>query len=410
MRRLILILTIILLAGSAFAADKLQIMESGKIKLEYLPTTDFSVETDPASPEDGQIWWNETEKLLKIADTNGVYSFNGTLTAWDTTPTAFSFIDVVNATTNSTYTSDPITVAGINHPAPISVSGDASAKYSVNNATATAVNGTVAAGDEVRAVVTSSAEAATAVNATVLIGGVSDAWSVTTAAVEEEPEPQEVVCNGTIINGDNESFEKGDGEFCTTGWTITASSGVDTYDDYWGNTGEHSLSLTDSSSSSEPHINTYFGTTTTTKYVRFYVNTTDIVAESTFSIGSFGKYATSGTTIGNITIKDVSSGGTERRILPSVAATEYFVFTDGDILRVEACGNDVGSSTSLTLRVYRKNGGEWVQLVSNVSNSEIVFNAVSDSLRYFNFYGASTSASPSVLYIDDVKFGDSWIG
>lgn len=182
MRRLILILTILLLAGSAFAADKLQIMEAGKIKLEYLPTTDFSVETDPSSPEDGQIWWNETTKQLKIADPLGVYEFNATaLTAWDTTPTAFSFTDVVNATTNSTYTSAPITVAGINHPAAISVSGDASAKYSINNATAVSTSGTVSSGDEVRAVVTSSASAATAVNATVTIGGVSDAFSVTTA-------------------------------------------------------------------------------------------------------------------------------------------------------------------------------------------------------------------------------------
>lgn len=182
MRRLILILTTLLLAGSAFAADKLQIMENGKIKLEYLPTTDFSVETDPTNATDGQMWWNETTKQLKVADPLGVYEFNATaLVAWDTTPTAFSFTDVTNATTNSTYTSAAITVAGINHPAAISVSGDASAKYSINNATATATNGTVSSGDEVRAVVTSSASAATAVNATVTIGGVSDAFSVTTA-------------------------------------------------------------------------------------------------------------------------------------------------------------------------------------------------------------------------------------
>jgi len=159
-------------------------MTGGKIDVDKLPTIDFSLETDPASPEDGRIWWNETEKLLKIADPSGVYTFNGTLAAWDTTPAAFSFTDVTNATTNSTYTSAAITVSGINHPAAISVSGDASAKYSVNNATATATNGTVESGDEVRAVVTSSASDATAVNATVTIGGVSDVFSVTTAAGE----------------------------------------------------------------------------------------------------------------------------------------------------------------------------------------------------------------------------------
>ena len=187
MKRLIFLLLALLVAGSAGAASKVQVMTNGTIDLDKLPTIDFSYETDPASPLDGQIWWNETEKVLKVADALGIYSFNATaLVAWDTTPSAFSFTDVVNATTNSTYTSDAITVSGINHPAAISVSGDATAKYSINNGIATAINGTVDPGDEVRAVVTSSASGATAVNATVTIGGggVSDAYSVTTAASE----------------------------------------------------------------------------------------------------------------------------------------------------------------------------------------------------------------------------------
>lgn len=182
-KRLIFILALLMLPVCAMAAVELDADEDGKIDIEYLPTTAFSVETDPSSPEDGQIWWNETTKQLKIADQLGVYEFNATaLTAWDTTPEAFSFTDVENATTSTVYTSDAITVSGINHAAVISVSGDASAKYSINNATAVSTNGTVSSGDEVRAVVTSSADASTAVNATVTIGGVSDVWSVTTEA------------------------------------------------------------------------------------------------------------------------------------------------------------------------------------------------------------------------------------
>jgi hypothetical protein len=183
MKRLILILATLLLCSSAWAATKVQVMTDGKIDVDKLPTIDFSLESDPASPEDGRIWWNETTKQLKVADTLGVYEFNATtLVEWDTTPAAFTFTDVVNATTETLYTSNAITVSGINHPAAISVSGDASAKYSVNSGTATAAAGTVTSGDEVRAVVTSSTSAATAVNATVTIGGVGDAFSVTTAA------------------------------------------------------------------------------------------------------------------------------------------------------------------------------------------------------------------------------------
>lgn len=184
MKRLIFLLLALVVACTAGAANTVQVMTNGTIDLDKLPTLDFSYETDPASPVDGQIWWNETTKQLKVADAAGVYEFNGTLVEWDTTPTAFSFTDVANATTATLYTSAPITVAGINHAAAISVSGDASAKYSINNATAVSTNGTVESGDEVRAVVTSSASDATEVNATVTIGGVSDVFGVTTAAAE----------------------------------------------------------------------------------------------------------------------------------------------------------------------------------------------------------------------------------
>jgi len=208
MKRLFLILATLLLCSSAWAATKVQVMTDGKIDVDKLPTIEFSLETDPASPEDGRIWWNETEKLLKIADPSGVYTFNGTLTAWDTTPAAFTFTDITNATTETLYTSNAITVSGINHPAAINVSGDASAKYSVNGGTATVDDGTVSVGDEVRAVVTSSADAATVVNATVTIGGVGDAFSVTTAAAVEAP----------YIDVDFESGE------APSGWT-TAGAG-----------------------------------------------------------------------------------------------------------------------------------------------------------------------------------------
>lgn len=212
MKRLIFLMLALLVAGSASAATKVQVMTDGVIDVDRLPTISFFQEADPAAPGLGQIWWNNATNQLKVAGALGIYEFNATsIVAWDTTPEAFSFTDVTNATTNSTYTSAPIMVAGTNHPAPISVSGDASAKYSVNNATATAVNGTVAAGDQVRAVVTSSASDEAAVNATVTIGGVSDAFGVTTAA------------SGSVTYLIDEDFE---GTGAPSGWTADTSNGI----------------------------------------------------------------------------------------------------------------------------------------------------------------------------------------
>jgi len=162
-------------------ATKLQIMTGGKIDVDKLPTADFSLETDPVSPEVGSIWWNETDKELKIADSAGVYAFEGVLTAWDTTPDAFAFTDITEADPETLYVSDAITVSGINYPVAISVTGATSAKYSINNGAATSEAGTVRVGDTVRAVVTSSALDETAAVATVTIGGVSATYSVTTA-------------------------------------------------------------------------------------------------------------------------------------------------------------------------------------------------------------------------------------
>jgi hypothetical protein len=183
-RNILFVLCLLFLSASGVWAIELDVDDDGKIDAGYLPTVDLFQSGDPAEPTLGQMWWNNSTNQLKVAGALGVYAFNATsMVAWDTTPTAFTFTDVTGADLETVYTSAPITVAGINWPAPISVSGDATAKYSINNATATATNGTVELGEEVRAVVTSSASGSTAVNATVTIGGVGDAYSVTTEEI-----------------------------------------------------------------------------------------------------------------------------------------------------------------------------------------------------------------------------------
>lgn len=119
----------------------------------------------------GEIWneaiWNTAIWAQAVGD--------------DTTPDQFTFADRFNVATSTEITSDPITVAGIDAAADITVTGGT---YSINGGAFTADPGTVVNGDSVRARHTSSASAATATNTAVTIGGVSDTFSSTTA-----PEP-----------------------------------------------------------------------------------------------------------------------------------------------------------------------------------------------------------------------------
>lgn len=141
-----------------------------------------SVSSDPSAPAAGYTWFNTTDHTLNVAQASGRTKFAGTYTAWDTTPDAFSFLDETGIAVLTTKTSAPVTIAGIDYPAAISVTGDTGYGYSKNAAACTATSGTVVAGDTVAACVTSSASGNTATTATVTVGGVSDTYSVTTAA------------------------------------------------------------------------------------------------------------------------------------------------------------------------------------------------------------------------------------
>jgi len=107
--------------------------------------------------------------------------FSVTTVAADTTPTAFSFVDVTNAVVSTVSTSNTVTIAGINTATPISVSGNGGT-YSINGGAFTAVAGTVTSGQTVAVRQTSSAAFATATNTVLTVGTVSDTYTVTTVA------------------------------------------------------------------------------------------------------------------------------------------------------------------------------------------------------------------------------------
>jgi hypothetical protein len=120
--------------------------------------------------------------VLTIGGVSDTYTV--TTLAEDTTPTAFTFTDVIDASLSTQYTSNTITVAGINSTADITITGGT---YSKNGEAYTANAGTVAADDTVTVRVTSSASYSTAVAAVLTIGGVSDTYTVTTAQSDITP-------------------------------------------------------------------------------------------------------------------------------------------------------------------------------------------------------------------------------
>ena len=103
----------------------------------------------------------------------------------DTVPDPFSFVDQTGVLPSTTITSAAITVTGINQPTAISVSGGS---YNVNGGAYTSTAGTVNNGDTVTVQHTASASYTTAVNTTLTIGGVSDVFTSTTAALDTTPD------------------------------------------------------------------------------------------------------------------------------------------------------------------------------------------------------------------------------
>jgi len=106
----------------------------------------------------------------------------------NTVPDAFAFTDVADADLSTSYESNPVTVSGISAPAFISITGG---EYAVDSGSYTSADGIVENGQTVKVRLTSSANYATTKDATLYIGGVSDAFSVTTKAAPADliPEP-----------------------------------------------------------------------------------------------------------------------------------------------------------------------------------------------------------------------------
>lgn len=78
MKKLLLILAMVLLCSSAWAATKVQVMTDGKIDVDKLPTITFKQDGDPTNATDGQLWYNSATNQIKVRDGGMVYHWNAT--------------------------------------------------------------------------------------------------------------------------------------------------------------------------------------------------------------------------------------------------------------------------------------------------------------------------------------------
>ncbi|MGX9857190.1 sialate O-acetylesterase (plasmid) [Limimaricola variabilis] len=133
-------------------------------------------------------WAEDCGRRAYRAWTGSYAGHHGEIT--DAAPDAFAFAARSGAAPSSPVTSELVTPVGYERDAPITVTGGA---YRIANPDDTvAVDWTTAPGrihkhQKVQLRVTSSAEAETATQATLTIGGVTGVWSVTTAAAAPPP-------------------------------------------------------------------------------------------------------------------------------------------------------------------------------------------------------------------------------
>ena len=109
---------------------------------------------------------------------------NFTFNVYRTDPNAFSFTDQTDVALSSVITSNTITPSGHTGATPISITGGT---YSKAGGAYTSASGSLGVGETVTLRVDSSASFSTATSAVLTIGGVSDTFSVTTAAIDTTP-------------------------------------------------------------------------------------------------------------------------------------------------------------------------------------------------------------------------------
>jgi hypothetical protein len=260
----------------------------------------------------------------------------------DTTPDVYVLTDVTSASRSTVYTSNVVVVSGINTATNISISGGT---YSINGGAWTSAAGTVNNGDSVQVRLASSANFNTKTTATLNIGGVVEAYEVTTLAQDIIPDAFD------IANMTNQALNS---VVTTNTVTIagmndiaTASTTVGTLVKNGTDTGLTSTTVTNG--------DTLAVKLTTSANPGTAVN-------GTITVGTFTD-AFSVTTVGPDTTPDVFT------LTDVGGATRSIVYTSNTIT---VAGINTAAPISITGGEYAINGGAWTTVAGIVNNNDTV--------------------------------------
>lgn len=222
----------------------------------------------------------------------------------------------------------------------------------------------------------------------------------------EEPPPGGE-CSGDFSDGDNESFEKGAGEFCTTEWTETdVSNVIDLYNATVANTGSYSCQIKlDSDTATQGLISANLGSTTTEKYFRWYFQTDSNWAGGIYRLPCIG--ASTGVADRTISIlaSDTVAADVKIYLYNGTNSTHYFYLDKDKWYRFEihAKQND-----TCTLKIWDVSGDDWLD--ADDSSQSITLAGNDKAIQYLWFDDTYDDSTDIKAYIDDVQSGDDWLG
>lgn len=208
--------------------------------------------------------------------------------------------------------------------------------------------------------------------------------------------------------GDTEYFEMGSGDTCASDWTISGSTGINTYSTTQYKDGTHSLAMTDDTSTTPSYLRADHGSAQTAQYYRFWLYVPDIANYQTFSLIGWGKYDSAFSS----SVKIFSGTSTEQLQINN-NSTERIDVTGLGWVRVEVYVNDSDGSgagyPAFTVKAWNSSGTA-IQTTNGGGDYEITANGDQDAYRYV-FVQPEYSTTPSVTaYIDGIKNCDTWCG
>lgn len=121
---------------------------------------------------------------VSATNSDGTAYLTINVVASDTTPDNFTFTNVTNADFSTLYTSNTVTISGIDDTTPVSVSGTGNPQWRKNGGTWTSSSGTVVNGNTVQVRLTSADTENGLRRATLNVGGVTGNYDVTTGTAD----------------------------------------------------------------------------------------------------------------------------------------------------------------------------------------------------------------------------------